>query len=251
MSGGTSPSSAEVFELVDDALQGLELEPTESAAILSYANREVPNLLTPDTSYFLLGSYRDPYMNRLRIVEEELDDRLGTNPFLMGDLPELELERLPVFRIRFAVLAAYTDYIVAVYEQDAGGEVTELGKISTTPFFDRSYVLPRDYVWMTDRQIDSRGDATAAAVSIYFNEELSSEEIATKFESIANAAQRNGIEIDSNDLQEHVDERERSSDTAVSYSWVHLNEFRIFELHDRCFPWSSHTELREAVNEIP
>jgi len=28
-----------------------------------------------------------------------------------------------------------------------------------------------------------------------------------------------------------------------SYSWVHLNDFRLFELHGRCYPWTTVDEL--------
>lgn len=37
----------------------------------------------------------------------------------------------------------------------------------------------------------------------------------------------------------------------ATYSWVHLNKFRKFELHDRCFPWTTVEELRTAVGELP
>jgi len=125
---GPPENAAEIMDQVDETLQGLELEPHESSEILGFANREIPHLQTPETSYFVLGSYRDPFIRRLRMVQNELDKRFGTYPFLMGDLREIDSDRLPTFRIRFHLLAAYTDHIVAVYEQDAGGEVTELRK---------------------------------------------------------------------------------------------------------------------------
>lgn len=139
---GPPPNANEIMEQIDEALQGLELEPHESSEILAFVNREVPHLQTPETAYFVLGSYREPFVRRVRIVQNELDKRLGTYPFLMGDLREIDIERLPTFRIRFSLLAAYADYIVAVYEQDAGGEITELGKISPTPFLRRFLRAP-------------------------------------------------------------------------------------------------------------
>lgn len=240
-----------MMEYVEDALHGIELEPGETAEILGFANRELPHLHTPETSYFVLGSYRDPYIRRLRTVQNELDRRFGTYPFLMGDLRELDIDRIPTFRIRFALLAAYTDYIIAVYEQDAGGEITELGKISSTPYFEKSYVLPRDYDWMTDRELDDRESVLAAAVNVYFNDDLDSETVDEELESIAEAAQKNGLDVTKETILERIEEREDVKEEAVTYSWVHLNEFRVFELHDQCFPWTTPSDLRNVVTRLP
>ena len=248
---GPPSDAAAIMESVNDALQGLELEPNETADILGFANRELPHLHTPEDSYFILGSYRDPYLRRLRIVQNELDKRLGTYPFLMADLPELDLERLPVFRIRFTLLATHADAIVAVYEQDAGGEVTELGKISTTPYFDKSYVLPRDYAWMTDQNLDTEADVIAAAATIYFNDDLDDSTTDAELDSLITTANTNGIDLTKAELIEQLKQRDDSEESPVSYSWVHLNEFRLFELHGRCFAWSSQEDLRDVVDEIP
>lgn len=248
---GPPPNAAEILDHVDEALQGLELEPHESAKILGFANRELPHLQTPQSSYFILGSYRDPFIRRVRIVENELNKRLDSYPFLMGDLPEIDVDRLPTFRIRFILLAAYADHIVAVYEQDAGGEVTELGKISTTPYFEYSSVLPRDYVWMSKPKLDSPEDVFAAAVNVYYNSDLDSDEVDDELESLVEKARQNGVDISLEAVIGRIEEREAAEDEAVSYSWVHLNEFRLFELHDRCFPWSTEEELRDVVEDIP
>ncbi|QKG94193.1 hypothetical protein EXE43_12160 [Halorubrum sp. SS5] len=248
---GPPPNAAEIMESVNDTLQGLELEPRETSEILLFANRELPHLHTPEDSYFILGSYRDPYLRRLRIVQNELDKRIGTYPFLMADLPELDIDRLPVFRIRFTLLAAHADTIVAVYEQDAGGEVTELGKISTTPYFDKSYVLPRDYTWMTDQNLDTEADVIAAAATIYFNDDLDQATAEKELDSLLAAANKNDIRLTKSDVIDRLEEREDDEQAPVSYSWVHLNEFRLFELHNRCFAWSSQDDLRNIVDKVP
>ena len=247
---GPPPNAAEIMESVNEALQGLELDPHETSKILGFANRELPHLHTPEDSYFVLGSYRDPYLRRLRVVQNELDKRLGTYPFLMAGLPELDIDRLPVFRIRFTLLAAHANTIVAVYEQDAGGEVTELGKISSTPYFDKSYVLPRDYVWMTERKLDTEADVIAAAATIYFNDDLDEAATEEELNSLITAANKNDISLTRSDLIDRLEDREDSEHAPVSYSWVHLNEFRLFELHDRCFAWSSPDDLRDAVDGV-
>jgi hypothetical protein len=169
----------------------------------------------------------------------------------MADLPELELDRLPVFRIRFELLATHADAIIAVYEQDAGGEVTELGKISTTPHFDKSYALPRDYAWLTDRNLDTEADVVAVAATVYFNDDLGEDEIRDELGAIVMAASENGIDLTVPEVVERLDDRDESSEPPVSYSWIHLNEFRLFELHGRCLAWSDPDDLRDVVEKIP
>lgn len=243
------PNADKIGGAVDEALHGLELEPHETAAVLGFANEELPHLQTPETSYFVLGSYRDPYIRRLRTVENELNKRLSAYAFVMGDLQEIGLNRLPEFRIRFHLLATYADYVVGVYEQDAGGEVTELGKVSETPYFEKSYVLPRDYCWMTGENFDGKADVAAAGMSIYYNTDLPDDERQDKLESLAVEARENGIDISEEELTDAVETRE--GEETVSYSWVHLNEFRLFELHDRCQPWVEEPELRNSVDIVP
>lgn len=244
-----SPDAGKIKSIVDEALHGLELDFDEIAKILNFAESELTHLQTPETTYFVLGSYRDPYVRRLRTVENELNRRLGAYAFVMGDLREIGLDRLPEFRIRFHLLAAYADYVVGVYEQDAGGEVTELGKISETPYFDRSYVLPRDYCWMTGENFGGKADVVAAAMDIYYNEDLTDEERGDQLESLVTEARESGIEVSKDELTDAMKERE--DEDTVSYSWVHLNEFRLFELHDRCQPWVEESELRDSVDIVP
>lgn len=243
------PASSDVERIIDDALHGLELTPDEIATIIDFAGSELTHLQSTETAYFVLGSYRDPYIRRLRKVENELNKRLSAYAFVMGDLREIGLDRLPEFRIRFHLLASYADYVVGVYEQDAGGEVTELGKISETPYFEKSYVLPRDYSWMTGENFDGKADVVAAAMAIYHNDDLTDDEKESELESLAVEARENGINVSREELTDAIEERE--DEDVVSYSWVHLNEFRLFELHDRCQPWVAEPELRDSVDIVP
>lgn len=245
------PDPAEVKRRVDDALHGLELDPEETSAILGYANEEVPHLQTPQDSYLVLGSFRSPYERRLRIVENELNRRVGTYAFVLGDLRDLDTERLPTFRIRFYLVAPYATAIVAIYEQDAGGEVTELGKISETPFFDTSHVLPRDYAWMTARELESIEDLHAAAVRIAARSDLEDADIDAEVEALVEAGQSNGLDVSVQDLWDKIETRREEGMDTTTYSWVHLNEFRLFELHGRCYPWTDVDDLRSAVDRIP
>ncbi|WP_458190477.1 hypothetical protein [Haladaptatus sp. NG-WS-4] len=245
------PNADEIKAAVNEALHGLELEPHETAKIYEFANSELPHLQTPETSYFVLGNYRPPYIRRLRITENELNKRIGAYAFVMGDVREIGIDRLPEFHIRFHLLAAYVDAIVGVYEQDAGGEVTELGKISETPYFEKSHALPRDYSWMTGEKMDDERDVIVAGIAIYENDELSDEEIKIELTSLADSARKNGIEVDSEELEDTIRTRIDDETETANYSWVHLNEFRLFELHDRCYPWIDEDELRDVVKNIP
>ena len=247
----TPPDTAEIQSHIDEALHGIELEPEETAEILGFANAEVPHLQTPETSYLVLGSFRSPYIRRLRLVENELNKRIGAYAFVLGDLPDIDIDRLPVFRIRFYIVASYADAITAVYEQDAGGEVTELGKISETPFFNDVYVFPRDYAWMTDRRLETETDVVAAANRIVGNDGLDDSDTRTELETLVENARSNGIDITLAEIEDRIEHRDEHGRDVATYSWVHLNEFRLFELHDRCFPWTNPMDLRSAVDRVP
>lgn len=250
-SPGPPPNAAEIRDHVDRALQGIELDPDETSEILHFANEEIPHLQTPETSYFVLGSFRSPYKRRLRIVENELNKRLGAYAFVLGDIRHLDIPRLPTFRIRFYLIAPYADVITAVYERDAGGEVTEIGKISETPFFKDSYVLPRDYAWMTDRHLQNKEDVFAAAIRIGLNPDLETDNVEQEHRELVKNARSNGIDVSIDEVRDRVEERKEEDSDITSYSWVHLNEFRLFELHGRCFAWADTEDLRSVIDQIP
>jgi hypothetical protein len=48
-----------------------------------------------------------------------------------------------------------------------------------------------------------------------------------------------------------IDDRADEGEEPATYSWVHFNKFRKFELHDRCFPWTTADELRTLVDKLP
>lgn len=81
---GAPPNAAEIKDRVDEALHELQLTPDETSKILSFANEAIPYLFTPEQAYLVLGSYRAPYRRRLRIVENELNKRIGTYAFSLS-----------------------------------------------------------------------------------------------------------------------------------------------------------------------
>src|SRR5699024_4465726 len=137
-------------------------------------------------------SYRDPYLRRLRIVQHELNRRVGAYPFVLGDLEEISADRLPTFEVMFALLATYTDYIVGIYEKDSGGEAPELGEIDDVPYFEKSHVFPRDYTWFGESNLDSRTQVLDAALTIQFNDDLDQTEKHEELAALVRRAQDAG-----------------------------------------------------------
>ncbi|WP_382215757.1 hypothetical protein [Halospeciosus flavus] len=235
--------------VVHEAVGGIELEPAEKREIWRFTQCELPYLWSQRTSYFILGSYRDPHIRRLRAVQNELTKQLGAYPFIMGDLLELPTDRLNTFDIMFSLLATYSDYIVGVFEKESGGEAPELGEIDDSPYFDKSYVFPRDYAWVADEHLESKRHVVQAALEIAFADDLTEDEAHSKIDSLINRAQASGIDIDEHEVWDILDDRVDEEEEPATY-WVHLNKFRKFELHDRCFPWTTEEELRTAVDEL-
>jgi len=245
------PDATDLMTLVHEAVGGIELEPAEKREIWRFSQRELPYLRSQRTSYFILGSYRDPYIRRLRAVQNELTKQLGAYPFIMGDLLELPTERLNTFDIMFSLLATYSDYIVGVFEKESGGEAPELGEIDDPPYFDKAYVFPRDYSWVTDANLESKHHVIQAGLELTFTDDLSEEEAQSKIVSLVDRARNTGIEITDEEVLDVITKRVDEGEEPATYSWVHLNKFRKFELHERCFPWSTEEELRTAVAELP
>ncbi|WP_218011960.1 hypothetical protein [Natrinema sp. CBA1119] len=169
----------------------------------------------------------------------------------MGDLLELPTDRLNTFDIMFSLLATYSDYIVGVFEKESGGEAPELGEIDDPPFFDKAYVFPRDYAWVTDTNLESKQHVIQAALEMAFTDGLTETETHSKIESLIDSAQATGIDVTEDEVWDVVDERAEEGEEPATYSWVHLNKFRKFELHGRCFPWATEEELRTTVTELP
>jgi hypothetical protein len=169
----------------------------------------------------------------------------------MDDLLELPTERLNTFDIMFSLLATYSDYVVGVFEKESGGEAPELGEIDDPPYFDKSYVFPRDYAWVTDANLESKQHVIQAPLEIAFADDLPEDEAQSKVDSLVDRAQDSGLDIDEQEVWDVIDDRVAEEAEPATYSWVHLNKFRKFELHGQCFPWTTEEELRTAVDELP
>jgi hypothetical protein len=237
------------MEAVQQALRGLDIGSTEAVQILSWANSETPAIYDREqTAYLVLGSYRDPYLRRVRAVSDRLNRRYGTYAFLIGDLSDIDLPRLPEFRVKFHITATLCDYVAAVFEQDAGGEINELGKLGETGYFEKAYAFPRAYRWETADHLTDERDVIAAAAQIIAATDIDDETRTVELEALVERAEQAGIDTSVETVMTTLGEHEVE---VPSYSWVHLNDFRLFELHGRCCPWTTEEELLDATDNLP
>ena len=126
-----------------------------------------------------------------------------------------------------------------------------LGEIDDSPYFEKSHVFPRDYSWVTDENLESKHHVIQAALEIAFADDLTEDEVASKLNSLLKRAQETGIAIAEDEVWEVINDRSDTGEERATYSWVHLNKFHKFELHNRCFPWTTEEELRAVVTELP
>ncbi len=250
MSGPSVPRNAgKIMTAVQRALRGLDVGATEATQILSWANSETPAIYDRDqTAYLVLGSYRDPYLRRVRAVSDRLNRRYGTYAFLIGDLTDIDIPRLPEFRVKFHITATLSDYVAAVFEQDEGGEVNELGKLGETEYFEKAYAFPRAYHWEMEENLTEERDVLAAGAQIMAATNVDEETKAAELEALVDRAAHTGIDITVDDVTSTLEDKQID---VPSYSWVHLKDFRLFELHGRCYPWTTVDELLDATDELP
>lgn len=243
------PESGQIMAAIRRALRGVEIGPTEAMRILSWAHDELPAVYERDqTTYLVLGSYRSPYIRRVRSVSDRLNRRYGTYAFLIGDLADVDVPRLPEFRVKFHLTAALADYVAAVLEQDAGGEINELGKLSETAYFEKAHVLPRGYHWETESNLSDTQDVFLAAAQIATAEDTDEETKRTELEDLVDRAREADIELTVDELTSWLADHDPE---VPAYSWVHLNDFRLFELRGRCYPWITEDELLGRTDELP
>ncbi|ELZ45516.1 hypothetical protein C463_06337, partial [Halorubrum californiense DSM 19288] len=105
--------------------------------------------------------------------------------------------------------------------------------------------------WLTAQNLNTEADVIAAAATIYFNDDLDEAVTEEELDSLVTAAHKNEIDLATADIIAQLEDRDDTEDAPVTYSWVHLNEFRLFELHNRCFAWSNSGDLRDIIGEVP
>lgn len=223
----------------------------ERKAAIDFIRTELPAFqVSGRTTYLVLGSYRDNFEHRLRLVQSELNKRTDTFAAVIGDLREPSFGDRSPFTVTLHLVATYADWVVGVYEKESGGESPELGVIYSL-YFEKTHVLPKDYAWMTSENVQSPAAVRRTALEIYFNDELSDEEKKAELEGLYRTVKENDIEVSRDELVETITTRERADDAPATYSWVHQSFFRDFERNGQCHPWFTEAELRDRATQVP
>lgn len=237
-------------QALDRAVPG-PLDVGERKAAIEFIRTELPAFqVSGRTTYLVLGSYRDGFERQLRLVQSELNKRTDTFAAVVGDLRDPDFADRSPFAVKLHLLATYTDWIAGVYEKESGGESPELGVLHTL-YFAKTHVLPKDYAWMIDGNVESPEAVRRAALEIYFTDDLDDEATKAELEGLYHTAKENDIDITSEGIVEVIDERRQADEAPATYSWVHLSFFRDFELVGQCHPWFTDNELREQAARIP
>ena len=228
------------------------LTQTDRESIIEFINHELHVFYTPVKTYVVLGSYHQPYIRRLRATAHELNKRPLSFALVVGDTQDPSLSSVSSFRVKFHVLCTVADWVVGVYEKDTKGESAELGKIAEDPYFEKTFVFPRDY-HHPDATLTTKADFIAAAITTYFDDSLTDGETRTELEHLLAEAEDAGVDVTAKDFVVAIQQREAELDDAPvpTYSWPHLEDFQHFDLADRCFTWHIEDELREKVAGLP
>jgi len=246
------PSASEIHRGLARALGPHSLTRSDRESVIEFINHELPVFYTPVQTYVVLGSYHQPYIRRLRAAAHELNKRPLSFALVVGDTPDPSLSSVSPFRVKFHVLCTVADWVVGVYEKDTKGESTELGKIAEDPYFEKSFVFPRDY-HHPDTELTTKGEFIAAAIATYFDDDLDDAETRAEIESLLAEAEDVGVDVTPREFVTAIQQREADLDEVPipTYSWPHLEDFKHFDLAGRCFTWHIEDELREQVAEVP
>lgn len=252
MSAPTVPLNAgRIYQALERALNGLTIPPDDIAEVNHFINHELPQFEQPGvTSYLILGSYRDEYDLRLRQFAAELNKPHAATAIVLGDTYDLQTTVAPPFDVKLHLLAEYADHVAGVYEKESGGESPELGYIRAV-YYEKGYILPRDYTGLTRNTMETTTDAISAALEIYYSD-VDEAVKRGQLLSLLSEVQRSGIDISERGLVTTIKKREDTLDEPpASYSWVHLNIFRFFELQGRCYPWVIVDDLLAHADSLP
>jgi len=205
--------ATEIHYALSRAIDPHSLTQSDRESIIEFINHELPAFYTPGRTYVVLGSYHQPYIQRLRATAHELNKRPLSFALVVGDTPDPSLSAVSSFRVKFHVLCTVADWVVGVYEKDTKGESNELGKIAEEPYFGKSFVLPRDY-HHPDAPLTTKADFIAAAITTYFDDSLTDGETRTELEHLLAEAEDVGLNVTAKDFVLSIQQREAELDDA-------------------------------------
>lgn len=239
------------YTAIQRALQETNIDPNDWVKLSGFIQRETPSLYAGKPSTVVLGSYREPYKKHTRIAAHELQRRHPeAYSIVVGDTQDPGIDPKLDFRLKLHLLCIYADYIAGIYEKDGGGEINELGTITDGGYFEKTWVFPRDYPWLTEDDIESKPDLHAATAAVLDNSNLSKKEKEVKINELIDSARKNGISTSKTEVIDTVRARLKSS-PAVDWSWPNCTDFALYRKANRCYPWATEDDLRTAVLEIP
>ena len=236
--------------ILTDVLHGIELDPQESLALLTYMQERHQHLFGPFTTYFVLGSYERPFKFRLEIALSELNSRLHAYAYLLAPQPDPDLpERLPAVKIKFYLHAIYADWIALVLEHNTGGALAEFGRADRPFLLDRTYVFPRGYDPHHDVAPGSLDEVHARSIELAYKAD-GTDELLDALEELTEEAATNGVSLTTDDLTEYL-EGELGGRLVPSYSGVITDGIKHYERLGQCFSWTTEDDLRTNITNVP
>ena len=252
-------NSYAIYRAVNRIFEGISAPPQRDYhEVVRYMNTELPRFEQANSSYLVLGSYRDAYGRRLREFANCLNMPTNAESVVLGDTLDLDTAVIPEFDIKINLLGEAADYVAGVYEKESGGESPELGVVRAL-FANKTFVFPRDYTGLTRDSLETREDIVQAALAIYYadcdkleSEQQVAEKKKREIASLLTVAQEEDIEISERELTDDIKQRQSDIDEPpAEYSWVHLSFYKRFEVMNQCYPWTTVAELRERADEMP
>lgn len=247
------PQSSAIYQALKRALGPLwnqQVPPYEFQAVLPFMRNDVVPLQYPSPSYLILGSYRKPYIIRLREFSHELNKLPGHTSVVLGDTPSLNLQQLPESEIKLHLLAAAVDRVALVLEKDDGGEIYELGTI-TAVYQQRTYVLPRDFDGQDGKTPESPREVMAAAIKIDTDNSITDSQTKTEIQQMVADARSRGIQITLRSVADAIKRRRNANQLSniPDYSWMAEGAFETYTRLNRCYPWVTVGQLRNDADK--
>lgn len=253
-------NATEVFDyLMDDLLSGIELHPSERQEMMAYMNERHSSLYGPFTTYFVLGSYDQPFKWRLETAADQLNNRMETYAYLLAPQPDPNIGTddlvsgddpdFPELKLKYYIHALYADHIVLIVEHNYGGDLTELGRNNLRTFFDRTRLLPRGWKTTPPDNIEDTEDVRVLTFQAVYDCPNTSV-LKDRLDEIADIAAAAGLPVTDADLENEI-KREFGDLTTIRYSGVVSDEFVHYNRADQCDPWLIESQLRANVKGLP
>ncbi|ADD06906.1 uncharacterized protein Nmag_3356 [Natrialba magadii ATCC 43099] len=141
MTNTEPPVPESVLTSARERLEQEELTLADNEAIL-HSLSELTPVYENERSYFVLGSYDREPIRRLNLVVDRLNRRPDAYAFRMVDVRGEWENGIQ----KFCLIADLVTHVVGIAEKEPSDFLVEQGLLAgTTEFFEKSYVLKREY----------------------------------------------------------------------------------------------------------